>query len=174
MDVIEFAMKMEQDGKAYYEKLAAQTTVPELKQVLLTLAEEEGRHYEYFRRLKEDNNNIPGDKAFTGRQSVEKIVNIFEQLAEDENSKRFEEEVISAWTKALRIEEKSVDFYESKAATETDSARKGLLQKIAEEEHNHVHMIDGVLMYLKHPAAFAESSHFKSFRSLEGWGYDDV
>ena len=36
MDIIEFAMNMEKDGKIFYEKHAAAATEPELKQILQT------------------------------------------------------------------------------------------------------------------------------------------
>ena len=44
MDIFEFAMKMEMDGKKYYESKAALTKEKSLKKILLTLAEEEQHH----------------------------------------------------------------------------------------------------------------------------------
>ena len=50
MEILDYAMKMELDGKAFYEKSAAQTSVPELKNILLQLAEEELKHFHFFRQ----------------------------------------------------------------------------------------------------------------------------
>jgi len=170
MDIIEFAMKMEQDGKAYYENLAAGTTDSELKKVLEQLAEEEGRHYEYFRRLKSDPDDLSGGKALMGSETLARVKNIFEDLARHTSVQPFGQDVIEAWTKALRTEEQSEAFYREKAGQEPDEAKKALLLKIAGEEKNHIHMIDGILMYLRDPQTFSESAQYKNFRSLEGWG----
>jgi len=170
MDIVDFALKMEQDGKAYYEELSGKTTDPELKRILTLLAEEEQRHYNYFMRLKENPSDTSGGAELMGSQTLENVKNLFETMAESKDKKPMGEDVVSAWTKALRTEEEAKAFYEEKAAGEPDEEKKKLLLKIAKEEHNHIHMIDGVLMYVKAPAAFAESAQFKNFRSLEGWG----
>ena len=41
MNIFEFAMKMELDGKAYYEKLVAETAVVGLKTIFTNLAADE-------------------------------------------------------------------------------------------------------------------------------------
>jgi len=170
MDILEFAMQMELDGKAFYEKQAAATANPGLKKVLLSMAEEEERHYNYFKRLKENPDDVNG--TFTGAETVQKVKNVFQQMADSPQGLQFGEDEISAWTEALRVEEKSKTLYEEQAAKEADAGRKNLFLKIAAEEQNHIYMIDGVLMYAKQPQAFAESAQFMNFRSLEGWGQD--
>jgi len=168
MDVIEFAMKMEQDGMAFYKKHADKTPDPDLKQIFMTLVEEEARHYQIFKSLKDDPSRISKEISFSVPGNLETVKNIFEQMSNDPPDKKFGDDVISAWTEALRLEEKAHAFYKDKAKVETDAATKKLLMAIAEEETRHVHMIDTVLMYLKHPQAFAESSQFSNFMSLEG------
>lgn len=168
MDIIEFALKMEQDGKAFYEKAAAETTDPQLKEILLSLAEEEKNHYEFFRRLKVNPLDLSGGDILKGNETLKNVKNIFETMAANTDKKPFDDDVVAVWTQALRTEEKAVQLYSEQADKETDAVRKDLLLKIAAEEKNHVSMIDGVLMYVKQPAAFAESAQYRNFRSLEG------
>jgi len=52
MNVFDFAMKMEVDGKAYYEKLAKKTDLAGLKTIFTRLAEDEQKHYDIFQELK--------------------------------------------------------------------------------------------------------------------------
>jgi len=170
MDILEFAMQMELDGKAFYEQQAAATANEGLRQISLSMAEEEERHYNYFKRLKENPDDING--VFTGPQTVKKIKNVFEQMADNPGGMQFGNDEISAWKEALKVEEKSKKFYEEQAEKEADPDRKRLFLKIAGEEQNHIYMIDGVLMYAKQPQTFADSAQFKNFRSLEGWGQD--
>jgi rubrerythrin len=167
MDIIEYAMKMELDGMTFYKKHADVTSDPELKQIFTTLVEEEVRHYQIFKKLK-DNPADFSEIDLTTPTNREAIQNIFEQMSQNNEKKSFGEDVISVWTEALRIEEKAHAFYKEKAETEADPSTKKLMLAIAEEETRHVHMIDAVLMYLKHPETFAQSTQFKDYMSLEG------
>ncbi len=173
MDIFEFAMKMEADGKAYYEKQAASSPVQELKDILLQLAEEEGRHYETFRRMKEDPSDISGSSLLAGTETLKNVQNIFEQLSAASDRGPFDDEVIEAWKAARQIEVKSEQFYREKVGLESDEARKKVFLRIAQEENVHMQMIDGIITYLKHPQTFVDSAQFKNFRSLEGFGMDE-
>ena len=168
MNIIEFALKMELDGKAFYMKHAAATRDPELREILDTLAEEEERHYQFFRTFKDHPDHPPSVDDFSLPETVGHIQNIFQEMSEQGEGKQFGNQVISDWAEALRIEEKAVKFYQDQAGKESDPARKQLLLWFAQEEVKHVHMIDGVLMYLRQPETFAHSAQFKNFMSLEG------
>jgi rubrerythrin len=167
MDILEYAMKMEQDGMAFYKKHADATSDPALKQIFVTLVEEEARHYQIFKKLNENPSEITGDEI-SASSNLDEVKNIFLQMSRNTESKQFGDDVISVWTEALRIEEKASAFYKEKADSEADAVTKKLMLAIAEEETRHIHMIDTVLMYLKHPEAFAQSTQFSSFMSLEG------
>ena len=169
MDIFEFAMKMERDGQAFYERQAAAASNPELKEVLSTLAEEEKNHYDYFRRLRDNPDDLKHQSIPTGSKALTKVRNIFEDMSNKKDAPLFGDEVRSVWTEALRIEEQAEQFYKNKADEESDPVKKELLLKIAAVEYTHIQMIDGVLMYIKDPASFADSAEFKDFRSLEGW-----
>jgi rubrerythrin len=168
MDIIEFALEMELDGKAFYQRSAAATSDPELKEMLTMLAEEEDRHYRFFKRLKDGETELAAKELNTRVTTLHQAKNIFEDLSQREIAKPFGEDVVSAWKEALRIEEKAEKFYREKANAERNADRRRLLNLIADEELNHVHMIDGILTYLKYPDTFADSTQFKSFMSWEG------
>ncbi len=167
MEIIEYAMKMELDGKKFYEAHAAQAKNAELKKVLLTLAEEEARHYRYFKSLKEGTTDLSTDHS-AHNNTLNTVKTLFTELSEGTGKKEFAENVLSVWSEARQIEEETEKYYREKAAIETDPVRKQLLNSIADEERSHVYMIDGVLTYLKHPQAFADSAQFRNFQSWEG------
>ena len=75
MNVYDFAMKMELDGKAYYEKLAAATKVTGLRNIFLGLAEDEQKHYEIFQALKNQQTPALGEST-----ALENARNVFERL----------------------------------------------------------------------------------------------
>ncbi len=168
MDIIDFALKMELDGKAFYEKQAAATTDPELKKMLIVLADEEERHYRFFQRLKNGEVRLAAQEIDLHSPSLTQAKNIFQRLSQRDHTKPLGSDVVSAWTEALRIEQRAEKFYRENAELESDRERQDLLNLIADEELNHVHMIDGILTYLKFPDTFAASAQFRNFMSWEG------
>ena len=94
--------------------------------------------------------------------------NVFVQLIEENKDKRFGDDARAAWQEALKIEEKAVALYSEEAEKETDAGRKKLLTKIADEERNHVYLIDNMLSFMSDPSGFAGSQQFASFKSWEG------
>lgn len=167
MEIIEFAMKMELDGKAFYDKQARATKSKELKRIFSLLSEEEVRHYNFFKSMKEGTVEEAAAHLNGSTETLKEVKNIFVEMSENKTDD-FGEEELTAWSEALKIEEKAESFYREKAAEEKDEQKKKLLVLIAEEEQNHVHMIEGVLTYMKFPDAFADSQQFKDFQSLEG------
>ena len=53
MNVFEYAMKMEEDGRDYYLEHAEKISNPALKRVLVELAEDELKHYNTFKALRD-------------------------------------------------------------------------------------------------------------------------
>ena len=167
MNILDFAMQMELDGKAFYEAGAAKMTEPELKKILLTLAEEEDKHYRFFKKLK----NLGTEPA---RLELTKVPttfaanrNLFQKMA-DRKGKPLGADVRAVWQEALKIEEKSEQFYREESAKESDSGRRHLLELVADEEKTHIYLIDNMLSFMSDPKTFLDSTQYKSFMSWEG------
>jgi len=166
MNIIEFAMQMERDGQAFYEKAAADAPQPDMKEIFLYLAKEEERHFAFFKSMHEGD----AQKAIKvlGSNTMTKTKNVFVHLIEENGNTTFGDDVRKAWTEALKIEEKAVKLYTKEADKEKDPERKELLQRIAEEERSHVYLIDNMLSFMSDPQTFAESQNYKNFKSWEG------
>jgi len=166
MDIIRFAMQMEIDGQKFYEQSAAESSLPELKEIFHYLAEEEKRHFRFFKSLADGKPDAAAKELNAG--SMKATRNVFVGLIEAGAHKSFGEEVTIAWKKAREIEEQAVKLYSEEVTRESDAQRKALLQKIADEERNHVYLIENVLSYLRDPGTFANSQRFAAFKSWEG------
>jgi rubrerythrin len=160
-------MQMELDGKAFYEKSAAGTAQPELKKILLQLAQEEEGHYKFFKRMKEGHPDAAAQIP-TERPAMLTSKNLFQLMAQNGAQKPFGEDARSVWNHALKIEEKAVKTYSDEAAKEKDSSRKRLLEMIADEERTHVYLIDNILSYMVDPKGFVDSANYRNFMSWEG------
>ncbi len=168
MDILDYAMKMELDGKAFYEKSAAQTSVPELKKILLQLAEEELKHFHFFQQMKEGNRaEAEATIAVTG-STLLNSKNLFQQLTDQGKQNSFGSEVRAIWTEALKIEERAEKAYRDEAAKEADMSKRALLTKIADEEQTHVYLVDNILSFMSDPSGFMDSANYRNFMSWEG------
>ncbi len=159
---------MELDGIAFYEKGAEQTSVPVIKKVFQTLAVEEHRHYQFFKSLKEDKNQDLEKAKSKKDESMKLVKNVFQEMVDSGKDQLTGDSSKAIWEEALLIEEKAEKFYRDAAIKETDKHKKDLLNMIADEEKNHVYLIDNMVNFLNDPEAFAASQNYKSFMSWEG------
>ena len=170
MDILEFAMQMELDGRKFYLKGAEQTNDPGLKKIYEQLAEEEHRHYNIFKSLK--SGDIAGAaKAMTsGKAQIDTAKTLFKEMTEKGMTTLPGESDREIWKEARAVEEKTVKLYTDEAAKEKDKTRKDLLLKLADEEQTHVYLIENILQFLKDPGGFQNSQDYKNFMSWEGRG----
>ncbi len=161
MDIFEFAMKMEQDGQAFYEKMAAQAANAALKNILQDLAQDEVKHYNIFKRFRDGDFSAAADMQSSSKV-FQRAKNVFESIAAKKDFKEFPADVVSAWKKAQEIEKKSEDFYREKAASaENEKARKTIML-IADEEHKHWALIENVLQFLERPKQWLEDAEWNN------------
>lgn len=147
MNVFEVAMKMEQDGKAYYEKLASQTDLPGLKTIFQDMARDEQKHYEAFKAMNEKK-SLPelaeGSSLATAR-------NVFEQMPLPDVTLKDVKNTLAAYKHAMDVEDESRKFYEKAASEESDPQVKAALLKIAAEEQQHFDIMDNVYQFTNAP-----------------------
>ena len=161
MNMFDFAMKMELDGKAYYEKLAAETTDGGLKSVFTDLAADEQKHYEIIQAIKSGTSPKMADSTV-----LEKAKNIFEVLMGDKNIVGSLKRTLDGYNHARKLEADSVKLYEDMAKKEDNPETVQLLLKIANEEKKHFNILDNLYDYVLAPQnylAWAEFSNLKEY-----------
>ena len=168
MDILDYAMRMELDGKMYYETSASKMPTPELRVILLTLAEEEVKHYHFFKRMKESGLTAARDVIDATPSSAMAVKNVFQEMVGNGQATLYGDNVQSIWRKALDVEEKAEKLYRDEASKENDTERKELLDRIADEEKSHVYLIENMLAFMADPAGFIDSAKFQQFQSWEG------
>ena len=161
MDVFDFAMKMELQGKACYENLAASTKVPGLKNIFTGLAADEQKHYEVFRGLKEG-------KAFnmTDSRMLEQAKSVFRDLLADKDRIVGLREDLDGYRLGLKIEADSVKLYEEMAKAEKNPETVQLYLKIANEEKKHFNIMENICDFVMKPRYFLEWREFSNLHEL--------
>ena len=158
MNVFEFAMQMEMDGKAYYEENAARVDDPGLKKILMELAEDEQKHYNLFKALKDG-----ADARFEAAEETKiltSVKNVFQTMKDKNQSFAFADEAKNIWAEAQLVEKKSEEFYREKAKEVDDDNQKNILNKIADEERKHWVTLESVIQFLKRPEQWLEDAEW--------------
>lgn len=139
MNIFDFAIKMEVDGEAFYQKLAEESHDPRLKKIFLRLSQDEQKHRDVFLNLKEAGEEI----IMASTTLLDDAKTIFDSFVLSGES-FIPKTDLGAYKLALDMETKSNKFYGEAAASENDPETKKLLLKIAEEEHKHYMVLENL------------------------------
>lgn len=165
MNVFDFAMKMEMDGKAYYEKLARQTSLAGLQTIFTRLAEDEQKHYDIFQMLR-TSGKVPAMQEST---ALAEARNVFADLLKGAAVAMGSKDDLAAYRQAMKLEADSFRLYEDAAAKETAAEVKSLLLKVAREEHKHFNILENIYQFVNAPnqyLAWGEFSNLEEFRQF--------
>lgn len=168
MNILDFAIEMENDGFEYYMELAESSTLPGLKTVFSSMAKDELKHAETFKALNtgKDIASIPASGA------LETARNIFKQHSGDRGELKNISDSLKAYQHAMKLEANSFRFYEEIAEKETNADVKGLLLKIAEEEHQHFNILENVYHFINAPNQSLEWGEFSNLNEFRQFGRD--
>jgi rubrerythrin len=153
MDIYEFAMQMEQDGEAFYRDLAAKSGNTGVTRILNMLADDELKHYGIVKQMSEQSSPQMAETTV-----LSDAKNIFAQMSGTEFS--LEGLQVDLYLKAQDIERQSQEFYEENADQVTDSVRRAILLKIADEEKRHYFLLDSVIEFVDRPRTWLEDAEF--------------
>jgi len=160
MDIFDFAMQMEKDGQAYYEKMAEQAENQVLKSILMNLAQDEVKHYNIFKKFKEGDLSGIDDMESSTMETLRNAKNVFQKLSASKPDMTFPADIVGAWKEAQEIEKKSEDFYRMKAEEVDNEGVKKTVLRIADEEHKHWVLIENVLEFLDRPNHWLEDAEW--------------
>lgn len=156
MNVYEYAMKVEKDGEIYYRDLASKTDDPGLKSILTMLADEEVKHYVVFDKMNK-NQVVPTQPQTDVFASAKTI---FQKMREENQKSTFSDDQVDFYKSALRSEENSYKFYIEKALMLDNDEQKGVFMRIAEEERQHMVLLENLIEYISFPERWLENAEF--------------
>jgi rubrerythrin len=155
MNIFDFAMKMELDGKAYYEKLAADSGDVGLRSIFTSLAADEQKHYDIILSIKTGSKPEMADSKV-----LEKAKNVFEALRADSNIIGSLKKSLDGYNHARKLEADSIKLYEDMAKNEGNPETVQLLLRIADEEKKHFNILDNLYDYTLAPQNYLAWGEF--------------
>jgi rubrerythrin len=168
MNIFDFAIKMEVDGKNFYEKMASESRIAGLKTIFSRLAEDEQKHFDIFQALKGQT-----QKAVMEDSTVlEKSRNIFEELLQGGVRPEPVATDLEGYQYAMKLEEDSFRLYEDAAAKEQNVEVKHLLLRIAKEERNHFAILQNIFDFVNAPNEYLAWREFSNLDEFRQFGRD--
>lgn len=157
MNIYEYAMQIEKDGEIFYLDLAEKIEDAGIKNIFIMLAEEEVKHYIIFDKMNKR-------QTFTTQHSThltKHTLALFHKMRAENPHFSFSRSYIEAFKSALRTEENSYQFYIEKGNMLEDGAQKEAFLRIAEEEKEHMILLQNLLAFVMDPLEWIESHELK-------------
>jgi rubrerythrin len=159
MNVFDFALKMEEDGRAYYQKLAAEANVPEFKTIFAMLADAEQEHHDAIKAMKK---GVPAEQVDS--KVLEKAKNVFQKLLERKQTLASLKADPDGFKNAIRIAEEGIKLYEELAGKETNPVAAKVLLMLAEEERKHLEIMENIYEFAEAPHTFLAWGEFSNLK----------
>jgi rubrerythrin len=159
MNIFDCAIKMEEEARMYYEQLAANAAVPELKNLFTMLAESEQEHRDALVELKESKEHI-----IAGFKELQGAACHFKPLLAKSDLKVEQLEKSDAYLEIVKEEEKGVQFYMDLAAQTKDENARKILLMIAKEERKHLSIVKNMYSFVESPKNFLASAEFSNLK----------
>lgn len=160
MNVFDFAMRMEEESWSYYEKLAAAARSKDMKNIFTLLAESEREHHEHLTILKTTTD--PGQaQSVVLEHAKDHLHKLIENLAPADLLDNDED----AYRHVIRQEEISIGLYEKLADQEPNKAAANILRRLAQEEREHLEMVENIYDFVEAPRTYLEWGEFSNLRS---------
>jgi rubrerythrin len=161
MNVFDFAIQMEEDGRKFYEKLAEEASEPELKSIFELLAEEERKHRDIFLAMKNGE-----DPSIADSKGLEKAKSAFQKLLDKKDTLNILSQDPDGYRHSIRTEEEYIKLYEDMAKKEKNEQTAKLLLMIAEEERHHLNIMENIFDFVESPKTYLAWGEFSNLQEL--------
>ncbi len=140
-EMMDMAIRIENQGLRFYEACSASQTDPDTKDVFRYLKDQESEHARVFSRMKEklpEDDTLPETYSGEMQDYMDAFVRgkVFEDPAHAERVARETEDPVAAVDFGLEIEKASILFYSGMKQFVRDSDIRELDQVIAEEDRH--------------------------------------
>ena len=161
MNAFDCAITMEVESRKYYEKLAAESVLPELKNLFTVLAAAEQEHYDALLVLKEK-----GGQAGTRFAALQEVACLVPPLLAKRDLLAELQEDTDAYKHVLKDKTAAAKYYEEMAAQEQDERIREVLLLLAAEEQRHLNIVENIYSFVESPKnylAWGEFSNLKEY-----------
>lgn len=163
MKVLDFALQMEEMGRNYYERLAAETSLNGIRAVFSMLAEEQQELYDTFQAMKRGASAHCNADSLTLDRAWQQFGRIF---AGDGTSIALLKSDLDAYRHAVQVEADIVGFFEELAKSERNAEARAMLNEVAAVERKSYRRVETIHDFVAAPTwqlSWGEFSNLDEF-----------
>ncbi len=157
MSIFDCAIKMEEEAREYYEKLATTVTVTELRNLFKMLAAAEEEHHSALVALK-GNTELQNVRFI----ALDEAACVFRPLLDKRGLVAGLQDDPDAYRNVVQQEEEGVRLYEELTAKAEDVKSREVLQKITEEERKHLSIVENIYSFVESPKTYLAWGEFSN------------
>ena len=159
MDIFEYAMEKELYAQNYYQELAEKSPYEGMKYILSILANEEKKHYDFVKNLKEGSKELP--PASTLGKDIKAT---FQKMRDSKEKFSFEISQVELYKKAQEIEMEAKKHYLDKMEELENEEQKKIFKIFADEEQGHYDLLQNIIDFVSRPDTWLENAEFNHIK----------
>lgn len=161
MNLIECTIKMKEEARAHYQRLAEAVDDKSMKQIFSLLAAAEEEHVQKLTAMK-------GNLKPTSAEGVafSDSACVFRPLMDSGNLVKELKKDCDAFNHVVAEEEEAIGFYEQLAEQSKDATMKKLCRKLADQERKHLDKITNIYSFVEDPRTYLEWGEFSNLKTL--------
>ena len=157
MNIFDCAIKMEEEARVHYLRLAEAAGTPEMEYLFTVLAQAEREHHDALVELKAG--AVPPKSRF---KALQEVTCLFQPLLARRELMAELRKAPDAYRTVIGQEQKGIGFYLELAAKAKDNEARELLLRIVDEERRHLSIVKNIYSFVESPRNFLVSGEFSN------------
>jgi rubrerythrin len=162
MNILECTIKMKQETRAHYERLAEAVTEKELKQLFSLLASAEDEHIEKLRAL----NGTMSKAEQSAASAFDESVCVFSPHIDPRHLAESLRNDPDAYRHVVKEEEEAIEFFDQLKNQADSEQMKKVCQALADKEREHLTMLENIYFFVEEPRTYLEWGEFSPRKEL--------
>jgi len=162
MNILECTIKMKQETRAHYSRLAEVVTDNELKRLFFLIAAAEDEHIDKLVALKATMNEMNAS-AFN---PLDESVCVFSPHIDPRHLADTLRHDPDVYRHVVHEEEETIEFFDQLKEQAENEQMKRICQVLADKEREHLTMLENIYFFVEEPRTYLEWGEFSNLKSL--------
>ncbi len=162
MNILECTIKMKQETRAHYEKLAEIATDKDMKRLFALMASAEGEHIEKLVMMKKGVNKL----GMPNVDRLEESVCVYSSRVDPQHLEEVLRNDPDAYLHVVQEERETIEFFDKLGDEATSENLKRISRMLADKEREHLTMLENIYFFIEEPRTYLEWGEFSNLKSL--------
>jgi len=162
MNILECTIKMKEETRVHYERLAAIATDTELKRLFTLLAAAEGEHIDKLVVLKNNMSKFDVQDF----NSLDQSICVYSPHIDPRHLAEALRNDPDAYRHVVQEEEDTIDFFDQLGNQAHSEELKRICRLQADKEREHLEKLENIYFFVEEPRTYLEWGEFSNLKSL--------